>query len=76
MFSTPSPNEYLSFELIFTPISFLWTIHTFNPVTHGPLCPPLTHGPQADLPYKNRADLPKGCELRATVIAALSLRVS
>jgi hypothetical protein len=28
------------------------------------------------LPYKNRADLPKGRELRATVIAALSLRVS
>jgi hypothetical protein len=30
--------------------------------------PPLSHGPQADLP--------KGSELRATVIAALSLRVS
>jgi hypothetical protein len=27
-------------------------------------------------PNKNRADLPKGRELRATVIAALSLRVS
>ncbi len=24
--STPSPNEYLSFELIFTPVSFRWTI--------------------------------------------------
>jgi hypothetical protein len=23
-----------------------------NPVTHGPLCPPLTHGPWADLPIK------------------------
>ncbi len=56
-----------------------WNItedHYFNPVTNGPLCPPLTHGPQADLPYKNRADLPEGRELRATVIAALSLRVS
>jgi hypothetical protein len=47
-----------------------------NPLPHGPLCPPLSHGPWADLPYKNRADLPEGCELRATVIAALSLRVS
>jgi hypothetical protein len=28
------------------------------------------------LPCKNRADLPEGCELRVTVIAALSLRVS
>jgi hypothetical protein len=28
------------------------------------------------LPYKNRADLPEGRELRATIIAALSLRVS
>ncbi len=46
------------------------------PVTHGPLCPPLTHGPQADLPYKNRADLPESRELRANGIAALSLRVS
>jgi hypothetical protein len=46
------------------------------PVTHGPLCPPLTHGPRADLPYKNRADLPEGRELRANGIAALSLRVS
>ncbi len=27
-------------------------------------------------PNKNRADLPEGCELRATVLAALSLRVS
>jgi hypothetical protein len=47
-----------------------------NPLPHGPLCPPLSHGPWADLPYKNRADLPEGRELRATVIAALSLRVS
>jgi hypothetical protein len=47
-----------------------------NPVTHGPLCPPLTHGTRADLPYKNRADLPEGRELRAYGIAALSLRVS
>jgi hypothetical protein len=37
---------------------------------------PVTHGPRADLPYKNRADLPEGRELRANVIAALSLRVS
>jgi hypothetical protein len=28
------------------------------------------------LPCKNKADLPEGCELRVTVIAALSLRVS
>jgi hypothetical protein len=48
----------------------------FNPVTHGPLFPPLSHGPGADLHCKNRADLPEGHELRAIVIAALSLRVS
>ncbi len=41
-----------------------------------PPVPPLTHGPRADLPYKNRADLPEGRELRANGIAALSLRVS
>ncbi len=51
-------------------------IFCINPVTHGPLCPPLTHGPRADLPYKNRAYLPEGRELRANGIAALSLRVS
>jgi hypothetical protein len=50
-------------------------IMMINPVTHGPLCPPLSHGPRADLPYENRAYLPESCELRATVIAALSLRV-
>jgi hypothetical protein len=32
--------------------------------------------PRADLPYKNRSDLPEGHELTATVIATLSLRVS
>ncbi len=48
----------------------------FNPLTHGPLWPPLSHDPRADLPYKNRADLPMGRELRATVIAALFPRVS
>ncbi len=51
-------------------------VYLFNPLTHGPLRPPLSHGPRADLPYKNRADLPEGRELRAIVIAALSLRVS
>ncbi len=49
---------------------------SFNPLTHGPLWPPLSHGPQADLPYKNRADLPEARELQAIVIAALALRVS
>jgi hypothetical protein len=39
-------------------------------------CTPLSHGPRADLPYKNRADLPDNHELRATVTAALFLRVS
>jgi hypothetical protein len=43
----------------------------FNPVTHGPMCPPLTRGPWADLPYKNRADLPEGHEFRATVIEVI-----
>ncbi len=32
--------------------------------------------PRADLPHKNRADPPKGRELRATALAALSLMVS
>ncbi len=46
-----------------------------NSLSHGPLCPTLCHGP-ADLPHKNRADLPEGHELRTAVIEALSLRVS
>jgi hypothetical protein len=47
-----------------------------NPVPYGPLCPPLFHGSRADLPYKNKADLLKCYESRATVLAALSLKVS
>jgi hypothetical protein len=47
-----------------------------NPVPHGLLCPLLSHSPRTDLPYKNKANLPEGRELRDAVIAALSLRVS
>jgi hypothetical protein len=37
---------------------------------------PFISWPSSDLPCKNRADLPEGHELRVSVIAALSLRVS
>ncbi len=37
------------------------------PLSHGHLCPPISHSHQADLPQKNRADLPEGRELQASV---------
>ncbi len=47
-------------------LNSLWA--QLNPLSHAH-CSPLSHGPWAHLPYNNRADLPKGHELRATVIA-------
>jgi hypothetical protein len=39
--------NFFLFGLLYFTIFFLSQI---NPVLHGPLCPPLPHGPRADLP--------------------------
>jgi hypothetical protein len=61
-------------EINHYPLSvFIFEMFLFNPVPHGPLCPLYL---MLICPIKNRADMPEDYGLRATVIAALSLRVS